>query len=245
MIANQHFSDLAMSDLQQRLTKLISLGTVHEVDYETATVKVKMGDWITAKLPWLTAQAAHDMTWQAPEVGEQVMVLSPCGDTSQGVVLGSLYSNSQPHHHQDHVLGAGEAYEQVSDREAVSRTKYKDGAMVEYDREQHIYHLYVPNTSGNEVAQIKVHSARDIHIECGNDATVIVGNDANVQVANNLTAQIGNDAVVNADNNISVAAANELSLEGSNITMSSTSGNIEIAASATLKLNGANISAQE
>ncbi|PCK33110.1 phage baseplate assembly protein V [Pseudoalteromonas piscicida] len=245
MMVNQHFSGLAVSDLQQRFSKLISLGTVHEIDYETATVKVKMGDWITAKLPWLTAQAAQDMTWQAPEIGEQVVVLSPCGDTAQGIVLGSLYSNSKPHHHQDHVLGGGEAYGQVSDKEAVSRTKYKDGAMVEYDREQHIYHLYVPNASGNEVAQIKVHSARDIHIECGNDATVIVGNDAKVQVANNLTAQIGNDAMVNADNNINVTAAKALSLEGDNIKMRSTSGNIEIAASATLKLNGANISAQE
>lgn len=245
MIVNQHFSDLAMSDLQQRVNKLISLGTVHEVDYETATAKVKMGDWITAKLPWLTAQAAQDMTWQAPEVGEQVVVLAPYGDTAQGVILGSLYSNAAPHHHQKHVLGGGEAYGAIADKEAVSRTKYKDGAMVEYDREQHIYHLYVPNTSGNDVAQIKVHSARNVHIECGKDATVIVGNDANIQVAKNLTANVGNNAVVNADNNINVAAANALSLEGSTISMRSTSGNIEVAASATLKLNGANISAQE
>ncbi|WP_052713194.1 phage baseplate assembly protein V [Pseudoalteromonas rubra] len=206
-------SELAVSDLQHRLSKLITLGTVHEVDYETARVKVKIGDWITAKLPWLADMAAHNMSWRAPEIGEQVVVLAPCGDTAQGVVLGSVYSAAADHHKPDHVLGAGEgeSYPAASSREHVHRTRYQDGALVEYDTERHIYHLYVPNRDGNEQAQIHIHSARDIRLHCENDAHIQCDRDAQVNVLR--------DANITVDNNATLSAGNELNLTAKQSTL--------------------------
>ncbi|MCG7536485.1 phage baseplate assembly protein V [Pseudoalteromonas sp. OOF1S-7] len=238
-------SELALSDLQHRLSKLITLGTVHEVDYETARVKVKIGDWITAKLPWLTDMAAHNMTWRAPEIGEQVIVLAPCGDTAQGVILGSVYSAAADHHKPDHVLGAGESYAAASSREHVHRTRYQDGALVEYDNQNHAYHLYVPDTGGEETAKITIHSDRDIHIECGFNATIEVGNNASINVVNDASLTVGNDATVSAEKNMRIAAGETLTLEGKQVNVSSTEQNIAVTATGNLLLNAQMIKAQE
>ncbi|CAH9057803.1 hypothetical protein PSECIP111854_02071 [Pseudoalteromonas sp. CIP111854] len=226
MQANPLQSNLAQADMQNRLAKLISLGTVNEVDYETAKVRVKIGDWLTTWLPWLTNQAFNDMTWQAPEVGEQVMVLAPCGDLAQGVVLGSVYQNG---HNLETVASDVAKEERVN----VQRTKYQDGSMVEYDRKKHHYLLDVKQ----DTAVIKLKSAKDIILECDNDLNITVGNNATIQVTGNAT--------VNADKQISVTAKEALSLKGSEVNIESTSGNVAVKAAATLKLNGSHISAQE
>ncbi|TMO84138.1 hypothetical protein CWC13_19930, partial [Pseudoalteromonas ruthenica] len=100
----------------------------------------------------------------------------------------------------DHVLGAGEgeSYAAASSREHVHRTRYQDGALVEYDTQNHTYHLYVPDTDGEETAKITVHSERDLRIECGFNATVEVGNNASINVVNDANLTVGNDASVSA-----------------------------------------------
>ncbi|ESP95457.1 MULTISPECIES: phage baseplate assembly protein V [Pseudoalteromonas] len=270
MLANQQQSELAASDMQHRFAKLISIGTVEEVDYELARVKVRIGEWLTAKLPWLTHQAAQDMTWQAPEVGEQVLVLAPSGDMAQGIVLGSLYANAheQPHYKMNHVVdatSAGGALVQAlpaiapQAREHVQRTHYQDGAIVQYDRENHAYDIFIPQA--DPLAKINIYCGGDINVECHNDTNVTVGNDANVVIGNNATVEIGGAAQVDVtgtadvtvgDNvsvsggaNIDITASGALSLTGDSVSVTSTGSNVEVLASATLKLNGANISAQE
>ena len=52
MNLNQVFADIGNADLPHRLAKLINVGTIAEVDYQTARVKVQMGDWLTTWLPW-------------------------------------------------------------------------------------------------------------------------------------------------------------------------------------------------
>lgn len=65
-----------VSELDRRLTQLIRLGTIAEVDVEYAKVKVKLGENQTGWRPWLTT-AGRLKTWNPPVVGEQVVVLSP------------------------------------------------------------------------------------------------------------------------------------------------------------------------
>lgn len=226
MIANPLQTNLAQADMQHRLAKLISLGTVNEVDYEKALVRVTIGDWLTSWLPWLTAQAFNNLTWQAPEVGEQVVVLAPCGDLAQGVVLGSLYQ-------QDHNLEKVASDVAKESRQHVQRTVYQDGSMVEYDREKHRYYIDIKG----EEATVDVVSAGTLNITTEKDITVITS-------AN---------ATVNATQNITVSATEALKLSGKTVDISATGGDVKMDASAgigikavdTLKLNGANISAQE
>jgi len=62
-------------------------------------------------------------------VGEQVVVLSPSGDMAQGVVIGSIYQQQYP--------------ATPSDKN-IHRTQYSDGAVIEYNRNNHALRLVLP-----------------------------------------------------------------------------------------------------
>jgi len=119
-----------MTDAERRLANLVVLGQVAELDVERARVRVKAGPILTAWLPFTTGRAGPDVTWHAPEPGEQVVLVAPGGDLNQAVVVGSLYR---------------QAYPAPADSAEISRTRFKDGAVMEYDREQHHWRLSVPS----------------------------------------------------------------------------------------------------
>ncbi|WP_440055497.1 phage baseplate assembly protein V [Pseudoalteromonas sp. T1lg65] len=198
MISNPYQSELALSDLQHRLSKLIAIGTVEEVDYETATVKVKIGNWITKKLPWLTTQAGQDMTWQAPEIGEQVVVLSPCGDTAQGVVLGSLYSQQ---------FAAEQTEVAAAQRPDVQKVRYQDGSVIEYDRKSHRYLIDIKGAD----ATVDVISAGTLNITTAKDIRV--------QTDANATVLVAKDTTVNCDGNAAVTVAGDVTVDGASIAL--------------------------
>ena len=88
--------DFEITELNRRLANLIRLGKVEEIDLAAARVKVRIGELLTAPLPWLTQKAGADKSWWAPEVGEQIVVFSPSGDPAQGVVLGAIFQQAFP-----------------------------------------------------------------------------------------------------------------------------------------------------
>jgi len=116
--------EFEITELNRRLANLILLGRVVETDYQSVIpkLKIKIGDLTTAWLPMLTARAGPDASWWPLEIGEQVLVLSPSGELSQGVVLGALNQRIHP--------AVGSAVN-------VHRQVYADGAIIEYDRTSH------------------------------------------------------------------------------------------------------------
>jgi phage baseplate assembly protein V len=121
--------DQDMTDAERRIANIVIMGRIAELDAAGARVRVTTGDITTGWLPFATVRAGQDRTWHAPEPGEQVVVVCPCGDTNQGVVVGSVYRDAHP---------------APGDTEETSRTVFKDGAVLEYDREQHKHLLDVP-----------------------------------------------------------------------------------------------------
>lgn len=111
-----------LSELSRRLENLLRIGTVAQADYGAARVRVKSGDLLTGWLPWLTHRASNDVTWHAPEVGEQVLLLCPSGDPALGVALPAVYQAAHP---------------APADEPTVHRTVYQDGTVTEYDRAAH------------------------------------------------------------------------------------------------------------
>ncbi len=109
-------------DLERRLANLVRLGRVAEADYEGALVRVASGDLLTGWLPWLTRRAGTDVDWWAPEVGEQVVVVSPFGEPSMGVVMAAVYQQAHP------------APETSPD---VRRVGFADGTTITHDRVAH------------------------------------------------------------------------------------------------------------
>jgi len=83
--------NFAIAELNRRLANIMRIGLVKEIDYKKARVRVKVGEFLTDWLPWVTARAGEDRSWFPVSIGEQVIVLSPYGELSLGVVLPAIY----------------------------------------------------------------------------------------------------------------------------------------------------------
>lgn len=112
-----------LSEIERRLANIIRVGVVAALDEDSARVTIRIGDILTAPLPWLTTRAGPDRSWWAPEPGEQVLLLAPSGDLAQAVVLPSIYQEASP---------------PPADLKTVHRTIYADGTKTEYDRQNHV-----------------------------------------------------------------------------------------------------------
>ena len=115
-----------LSEINRRLSNIARMGTISELSDETARVRVRIGQLHTDWLPWFTHRAGSDRSWWAPEPGEQVMVISPGGDLSQGVVLPAIYQNDHP---------------SPKIERTVHHVEYADNSTVEYDREAHQFQM--------------------------------------------------------------------------------------------------------
>ena len=74
------------SDLLRLLQNLIRLGTIAEVN--GAKARVRLEPALTAEwLKWATRRAGSTCTWSAPTVDEQVIVFSPGGDLTLGIIM--------------------------------------------------------------------------------------------------------------------------------------------------------------
>ena len=114
--------NFAIAELNRKLANIIRIGLVKEVDYEKARVRVKIGEFITDWLPWVTARAGEDRNWFSPDIDEQVIVLSPFGELSLGVVLPAIYQ---------------EKYPPPENKKEINSVKFQDGTKFTYDKENH------------------------------------------------------------------------------------------------------------
>ena len=81
-----------IQELERRMANMISFGKIYELDLESATCKVQVGEIKTASIPWLTQRAlASQSFWWSPKIDEQVMVLSPSGDYTQAIAVPAIY----------------------------------------------------------------------------------------------------------------------------------------------------------
>ncbi|MGL9688735.1 MAG: phage baseplate assembly protein V [Wolbachia sp.] len=88
--------NFAISELNRKLANIIRVGLVKEIDYEKARVRVRVEEFLTDYLPWITHRAGEDKSWSPPSIDEQVMVLSPFGELSLRVVLPAIYQQKYP-----------------------------------------------------------------------------------------------------------------------------------------------------
>ncbi|WP_323842942.1 phage baseplate assembly protein V [Moraxella sp. Pampa] len=117
-------------DIIRRLENLIRIGTVASVDHATARCTVDCAGIVTAPLPWLTLRAGTDRTWDAPTVGEQVLVLAAGGEMMQAVVLMGLY-------HEGCVA--------PSDQPNIKTRHFEDDCTISYDTKAHALSAILPD----------------------------------------------------------------------------------------------------
>jgi len=133
------------------INNLVRIGTVAEVDHQAARARVKTGDNMTGWQKWLTLRAGTTLDWDPPTVGEQVVLISPCGDMAQGVILAGLFASNEPSESADE-----------------HRRVYPDGATINYD---HVKKELVASFPGT----VNINVTGDATINIGGDATTAVG----------------------------------------------------------------------
>lgn len=170
-------SQFDVVELARRLENLIRNGTIAEADYPAARVRVKYdvdangSDVLTGWLPWSTSRAGSAIDWWAPEVGEQVTVLSPSGDMALGVVLPSIYQTAHPAPTND------------PNKRLVN---FGDGSFVEYDRTAH--KLTVTVNGGDTV----LNTTGNLDAAVGGNATVNAGGNAEVDAGGHAKVTANN-----------------------------------------------------
>lgn len=111
--------ELSLAELYRLICNLLRVGAVQEVDHARALVRVKSGNLTSGWLRWVEHRAGTTRSWSPPTVGEQVMLLSPGGDTAAAVALRGIYSDEHP---------------APSSAAGKHRVQFADGASVEYDQ---------------------------------------------------------------------------------------------------------------
>lgn len=105
-----------LNDLGRRLANIIRIGTIFEIDFETAKARVKIGDLETDWIPWINSNSGSTNSWNPPEIDEQVIALSPSGELNQAIILQSLYKNNASENSPN-----------------IQSTTFKDGSKVTFD----------------------------------------------------------------------------------------------------------------
>lgn len=142
-----------VAELLRLINNLIRLGTVAEVDYATARLRVQIGELLTAWLPWLELRAGTTRTWSPPTVGEQVLVLSPGGDLAAAIVIAGIYQQAHP--------------APSSDPSVIGKW-LPDGTRVEYDHSAHTLTVRcVGDVAVHAAGKVTV-AAESIHHNGGN-----------------------------------------------------------------------------
>jgi phage baseplate assembly protein V len=109
-------------DILHKLANLIRFGTVQAVAGKR--VQVKIGGLLTRPIAWVSARAGNTKSWSPPDIGEQVLVLSPNGDLGAAVALGGIFCDAN-----DVPEGA------TSDNVVLA---FRDGAVLLYDQAAHV-----------------------------------------------------------------------------------------------------------
>ncbi len=177
------------ADLPRKLDNLIRLGIVKEVNCGMAKVRVKtIGNILTDWLPWVTARAGEDRSWSAPSIGEQVIVLSPSGEITKGIVLPAIYYEKYP-------LPDGS-------KEEVSGFVFKDGTVVYYDRNGHKFTVSIKE-EGTLVFAVKETemevTSKEIILKTGKSSSRISGGE--------IVLEVGGSSLKITENGIKLQAS--------------------------------------
>ncbi len=85
-----------LSEILRLMPNLIRIGTVSAVKLDDWLCRVDTVNNTTGWLHWLTARADKTRSWNAPSVGEQMLVLCLGGELNTGFVLPGIFSDDNP-----------------------------------------------------------------------------------------------------------------------------------------------------
>lgn len=157
-----------LTDLSRRMSNLIGLGTIAEVDHSSARVRVDLNGRKTAWLPVPAEIGENFRRWRPLRIGTQVLVACPAGDPANAIIVQIIYSAALP---------------PPANRGDVDVILFDDGTTLQYD-------------SGAQV--LTVISAGALAVQTASDATVTVGGSASVDVSGPISVQSASAVTITA-----------------------------------------------
>ncbi|MFT7086970.1 MAG: phage baseplate assembly protein V [Rickettsiales bacterium] len=167
-----------LGDLGRRLANVIRIGSILEIDYELAKARVEIGDLETDWLVWINSNSSANNSWNPPQIGEQVVLLSPSGELNQAVILPSLYKNNAP--------------ENLANIQSFT---YQDGSKV------------TMNHDDEGKGTLTLDLTKDMNINIGGNATITVVGDAKISAVN-IDIEASGNAKIKAAGNADIEAPN-------------------------------------
>lgn len=132
-----------ISNHERKIAIMIQAGTIHDIDYEKARARVKVGDWISALLPWHAPAAGQVNIWNPPSIGEMCLLLSIGGSPELGFILAGFYTKT-------HGL--------VDNSDHAMVVQMPDGARFKYDWEQN-------SLTANGIKNVTLESSNELTIK--------------------------------------------------------------------------------
>lgn len=86
----------AVAEVDRQIANMMRIGTVIRVDAGRARAVVDLGDIQTIPLPVAGMRCGALSFWWMPSVGEQVLVGSPSGDLSRGIIMCAIFAGNAP-----------------------------------------------------------------------------------------------------------------------------------------------------
>lgn len=127
------------ADDKRRLENIVRFGTIKTINpsQPIPTVIVNLDDIDTPEIRCLNARSGSDTTWDMPSIGEECMVISPCGDIGPtSIVMYGFYNDSHP--------------SPSSDLNKKIRV-YSDGCVIAYDISAHHLSAILPSSGTAEL----------------------------------------------------------------------------------------------
>lgn len=163
-------------EILRQVGNLMRCAKVSSVDLGARQCSVKFagaGEEL-GPFPWLVGAAGDTISWSAPTVGEQVLLLCPEADIEQGLVLRGLYSTAFP-------APANDLTEMI---------RFKDQAVLIYDAETHVLTCSLPEGGRIELTapggfkiDADIEHTGDLATEGGHSVTGNVAADGDVTAA--------------------------------------------------------------
>ena len=166
------------AELDRRIANIVRIGTVSALQESPPRVQIDLGDLTTDWLPWSAGRSGENRSWDAYEVGEQVLLFAPSGDLANAVVMGTVPQD---------------AYPAPANSKDHTRYQWKDGAFHDYDRAGHHYVLDIP-------------SAGDITLHIG-ASTLTLKNDQITAAIGGTTLKLEDGKATLTTNEFDVVAA--------------------------------------
>ena len=166
--------DFESSDVARNIGSLLRFGKVQSVDYENRLCRVELNaGLVTDDVPWVHMRAGGNTCWNAPSIGEAVLLISPSGELNNSVVMPALQSNadgSWPFRFEDLEFQWGGLGDPAP---ALWRWLFSDGALLENDPARHQFRVEQVQSRirGEEICHLM--SDRLVYIDGDHDQAIV------------------------------------------------------------------------